>query len=59
MVEPDPYADDRFFKKIFDGQWNACIGRQGHEENYPDGYIEAEACREVADGCEAKRYICN
>ena len=37
----DPYANDPFFKKIFDGQWNACIGRQGHEENYIDGYIEA------------------
>jgi len=21
--------------------WNACIGKQGHEENYLDGYIEA------------------
>lgn len=39
--ETDPYANDPFFKKIFDGQWNACIGRQGHEENYIDGYIEA------------------
>ncbi len=27
----DPYANDPFFKRIFDGQWNACIGRQGHE----------------------------
>lgn len=41
MTEPDPYADDPFFKRIFDGGWNACIGRQGHEENYLDGYIEA------------------
>jgi hypothetical protein len=39
--DPDPYENDPFFKRIFDGQWNACIGRQGHEENYIDGYIEA------------------
>lgn len=39
--EPDPYADDPFFKRVFEGHWNACIGRQGHEENYLDGYIEA------------------
>jgi hypothetical protein len=41
MTEPDPYADDPFFRRVFDGDWNACIGRQGHEENYLDGYIEA------------------
>jgi hypothetical protein len=23
------------------GRWNACIGRQGDEENYVDGYIDA------------------
>jgi len=37
----DPYADDPFFKRKFDTDWNACIGKQGNEENYLDGYIEA------------------
>jgi hypothetical protein len=37
----DPYADDPFFKRKFGGPWNACIGKQGFEENYLDGYIEA------------------
>jgi hypothetical protein len=37
----DPYADDPFFKRVSDANWNACIGKQGHEENYLDGYIEA------------------
>lgn len=23
--EADPYANNPFFKRIFDGQWNACI----------------------------------
>jgi hypothetical protein len=41
MTEPDAYADDPFFEHVFDGIWNACIGRQGNEENYLDGYIEA------------------
>jgi hypothetical protein len=30
-----------------DSEWNACIGRQGDEENYVDGYIEAAI--ELAD----------
>jgi len=34
-------APDPFFELIHDGQWNACIGIQGHEQNYLDGYIEA------------------
>src|SRR4051812_42217787 len=38
---PDPFADDPFFKRRLDTHWNACIGRQGDEENYVDGYIEA------------------
>jgi hypothetical protein len=33
---PDP-----FFDLSGDAEWNACIGRQGDEENYADGYIEA------------------
>jgi hypothetical protein len=37
----DPYPNDPFFKRKYDTKWNACIGRQGHEENYLDGYIEA------------------
>lgn len=32
---------DPFFEKIYDGQWNACVGIQGDEQNYIDGYIEA------------------
>lgn len=33
---------DPFFRLPERGdQWNACIGRQGNEENYIDGYIEA------------------
>jgi hypothetical protein len=53
VVEPDPYENDPFFKRMFDGQWNACIGRQGHEENYIDGYIEAAI--ELADAIFEKK----
>jgi hypothetical protein len=53
--ELDLYAKDPFFKRIFDGQWNACIGRQGHEENYIDGYIEAAI--ELADAIFEKQLI--
>ena len=34
-------AVDPFFELIHDGQWNACVGIQGDEQNYVDGYIEA------------------
>lgn len=34
-------ALDPFFEEIHDGEWNACIGSQGCDENYVDGYIEA------------------
>ncbi|MCP9759184.1 hypothetical protein EGI20_07655 [Aquitalea sp. S1-19] len=34
-------ADDPFFRWSEDSEWNACIGPQGHEENYIDGYMEA------------------
>ncbi|MHA0320309.1 hypothetical protein ACXY7D_18600 [Sphingomonas melonis] len=34
-------APDPFFQTIHDSQWNACIGVQGNEQNYVDGYIEA------------------
>lgn len=40
-TEQDSFEDDPFFKLVPDGQWNACIGRQGGRENYLDGYIEA------------------
>lgn len=33
---PDP-----FFEPIRDGQWNACVGKQGDALNYVDGYLEA------------------
>ncbi len=36
-----PVAVDPFFEVIHDGQWNACVGIQGDEQNYIDGYIEA------------------
>jgi hypothetical protein len=32
---------DPFFSRAKDSEWNACIGRQGDEENYVDGYMEA------------------
>lgn len=32
---------DPFFQVGSDSNWNACIGQQGEEENYIDGYIEA------------------
>ncbi|ATP17840.1 DUF3775 domain-containing protein [Sphingobium yanoikuyae] len=32
---------DPFFETIHDSQWNACVGIQGNEQNYVDGYIEA------------------
>ena len=53
--ETDPYANDPFFKRFFDGQWNACIGRQGHEENYIDGYIEAAI--ELVDAIFEKQLV--
>ncbi|WP_158912796.1 hypothetical protein [Caulobacter sp. S45] len=34
-------TSDPFFDLPHDSEWNACIGRQGTEENYVDGYIEA------------------
>lgn len=55
MNEPDPYSDDPFFRFISDGDWNACIGRQGEEENYLDGYIEASI--ELADAVIEKQLL--
>lgn len=34
-------ANDPFFHLTGETTWNACIGPQGHEENYVDGYMEA------------------
>jgi hypothetical protein len=49
----DPYADDPFFKRNVDRTWNACIGKQGDEENYLDGYMEA--AMELADAVIARK----
>ena len=38
---PSTQVDDPFFWLPVDHEWNACIGRQGDEESYVDGYIEA------------------
>ncbi|MBJ7440601.1 MAG: hypothetical protein JHD35_16450 [Sphingopyxis sp.] len=46
---------DPFFEKIADGQWNACVGIQGNEENYVDGYIEAAL--ELASAVLDKRLV--
>lgn len=32
---------DPFFEPIQGSTWNACVGRQGDEESYIDGYIQA------------------
>lgn len=34
-------ARDPFFHIPAASEWNACIGPQGDEENYADGYMEA------------------
>jgi len=41
MVDPDQLKDDPFFRLSAASDWSACIGKQGIEENYLDGYIEA------------------
>jgi|SRR5579862_541188 len=41
MVDSDQLENDPFFRVPTDSDWNACIGKQGTEENYLDGYIEA------------------
>jgi len=53
-VEKDEdFKGDPFFEVVHDGEWNAVLGRQGHEENYLDGYIEAAI--ELADAIVEKR----
>jgi hypothetical protein len=37
----DPYSEDPFFRRHSNSTWNACIGVQGDEEYYLDGYIDA------------------
>ena len=32
---------DPFFEFLSDTGWNACVSKQGYEENYVDGYMEA------------------
>ncbi|MXP29557.1 DUF3775 domain-containing protein [Porphyrobacter algicida] len=32
---------DPFFEVLYDGDWNACIGKQGDEINYVEGYLQA------------------
>lgn len=34
-------AIDPFFELVHDGEWNACVGIQGNDVNYVDGYLEA------------------
>lgn len=46
---------DPFFETIHDSQWNACVGIQGDEQNYVDGYIEAAL--ELAAALFDKRLI--
>ncbi len=41
MVNSDQLENDPFFRLPADSDWNSCIGKQGTEENYLDGYIEA------------------
>lgn len=38
MAELD---DDPFFRLTYENEWNACVGPQGLEVNYVDGYLEA------------------
>lgn len=48
---------DPFFEKLADGQWNACVGAQGDEQNYVDGYLQA-ALELVAAVIDQKRWEC-
>lgn len=38
---PAPHDSDPFFAIPEDRTWNACIGPQGDEENYIEGYVDA------------------
>lgn len=48
-----PKRIDPFFEVIPDGDWNACVGRQGSSLNYVDGYLEA--ARELVSALIDKR----
>lgn len=48
-------SNDPFFTLPRDGTWNACIGRQGDELHYLDGYIEA--AWELADAVIQKNML--
>jgi hypothetical protein len=48
-------SDDPFFSLPQDGTWNACIGSQGDELHYLDGYIEA--AWELADAVVQKNML--
>jgi hypothetical protein len=48
-------SDDTFFALPQDSTWNACIGRQGDELHYLDGYIEA--AWELADAVIQKNIL--
>jgi hypothetical protein len=41
MTTSSNYTGDPFFSLGKNSEWNACIGRQGFEENYVEGYMEA------------------
>lgn len=36
-----PSDRDPFFRPVADAEGNACIGKQGDELDYIDGYLEA------------------
>lgn len=56
QIDDDLMANDPFFRLPEDSDWNACIGKQGNEENYIDGYIEAAS--EMANAViEKKLYM--
>jgi hypothetical protein len=46
--------DDPFFSPGRDWNWNACIGEQGDEEYYVNGYIEA--AKELVDAIFDKKF---
>jgi hypothetical protein len=50
-------SSDPFFTLPQDATWNACIGRQGDELHYLDGYIEAAS--ELADAVIEKNMLLN
>lgn len=53
-----PEMSEPFFETVHDGEWNACVGIQGYELNYIDGYLEAArilAATVIDDGLVASR----